>query len=75
MKSKYTLLTLTFTALFCSLTSGQDVSKEIIASSRLPTVKIQTNTSSGTGFFISADLILTCYHVVGGIKRDTSGKV
>jgi len=61
--------------LLCEKGIGQHVDKKIIDNSRNSCFKIISKQakSSGTGFLISKDLIVTCFHVVAYISKNDSG--
>ncbi len=71
------LFSILYFLLLTHFSYGQVISKGITNSSRKSCVKVisKTGNSSGTGFFVSTDLVATCFHVVSQISIDTSRNV
>lgn len=62
--------------LVLKISLAQTIHKKIIDDSRNSCVKIMINKlAAGTGFFVSKDLIVTCFHVIAQISNDNSGNI
>jgi S1-C subfamily serine protease len=55
----------------------QAISADVVNASRNSCVRIMSRQAqlSGTGFFISGDVIATCFNVISNISRDSAGQI